>query len=141
MSNEVSRTITVCCSDSGAAFKVSFDAAEITAEIRTQLEKRLIKKGVAVRWGEQASSPELVIRVVAMDQGNRLLRYLLPFIAPAFLEVEGEMALAGSGPQQFHYVQRAQVGIFGGSAKGMLKVCAQRVANKITKDVLRNLKL
>ena len=140
MSKEVSRTITASCSDSGAALKVSFDAAEITAEMKKSLEKRLLKKGVAVRWSEQATSSELLIRVVEMDQGNQFLRYLLPFIAPAVLEVEGQMAVAGSSPQQLHYVQRAQMGLFGGSARGMLKVCAQQVADKIAGDVLRSLK-
>jgi len=140
MSKEVSRTITACCSDSGAAPKVSFDAAEITAEMKTSLEKRLLKKGVAVRWSEQPTGSELLIRVVGLDQGNQFLRYLFPFIAPAVLEVEGEMAVAGSSPQQLHYVQRAQMGLFGGSAKGMLKCCAQRVAAKIASDVLRSLK-
>ena len=140
MSQEVSRTIMACCSDSGAVLKVSFDAAEITEEMRTSLEKRLLNKGVAVQWTEQATGSELLIRVVEANQGNRFLRYLLPFIAPAILEVEGQIALSGSSPQQLHYVQRAQVGLFGGSAKSMLKSCAQRVANKIASDVLRSWK-
>jgi hypothetical protein len=140
MGQELNRTIAACCSDSGAALKLSFDAADITAQIRTSLEKRLLKKGVAVRWTEQATDSELLIRVVEMHQGNRFLRYMLPFIAPAVLEVEGQITPGGSSPQQFHYVQRAQMGLFGGSAKGMLKVCAQRVANKIAGDVLRSLK-
>ena len=140
MSKELSRTITAYCSDSGAALKVSFDAEEITAEMRTHLEKRLLKKRVAVRWCEQETGSELLIRVVEMNQGNQFLRYLLPFIAPAFFEVEGQMAVDGSAAQEIHYVQRAQMGRFGGSARGMLKVCAQRIANKIASDVLRSLK-
>jgi hypothetical protein len=139
MSKEVNRMITACCLDSGAATKVSFDAAEITAELKTNLEKRLLDKGVAVRWSDQATSPQLLIRVVEIDQGNRFLRYLLPFIAPAVLEVEGQMAAGGSNPQELHYVQRGQVGLFGGSARGMLRVCAQRVAKKIASDVLQGL--
>jgi len=139
MSKEVSRTITACCSDGGAALKLSFDAAEITAELKACLEKRLLDKGVAIRWSEQATNPELLVRVVEIDQGNQFLRYLLPFIAPAVLEVEGQMTVSGSSPQQLHYVQRAQIGIFGGSARGMLKTCAQRVAKKIASEVLRSL--
>lgn len=141
MSREISRTITACCSDGGAAFTVSFDAAEISAEIKACLEKRLLKKGVAVKWSEQPASPELNIRVVAMDQGNQFLRYLLPFIAPAVLEVEGELALAAGSIQQLHYIQRAQMGLFGGSARSMLKVCAQGVAAKIAGEVIRGLKV
>jgi hypothetical protein len=119
---------------------MSFDAEEITSEIKTTLEKRLLKKGVAVQWSEQETTSELQIRVVEMNQGNRFLRYLLPFIAPAFLEVEGQIALADSSPQQLHYIQRAQIGLFGGSARGMLKVCAQGIAAKIARDALRSLK-
>jgi len=140
MSREVSRTITAHCSDSGAALTLSFDAAQITAQIKTSIENRLLKKGVAVRWSNQETSSELFIRVVAIDQGNQFLRWLLPFIAPAVLEVEGQIVLAGSSPQQFDYVQRAHMGLLGGSAKGMLKFCAQRVANRIASDVLRGLK-
>lgn len=139
MSKELSRTITACCSDAGAASNVKFDAAEITAEMKAALEKRLLKKGVAVRWSEQAEGSELLIRIVDMDQGNQFLRYLLPFISPAVLEVEGQLAVAGSSPRPLHYVQRAQVGLFGGSARGMLKACAQRVADKVAGEVLRSL--
>ena len=140
MSKVVSRTIAASCTDGGAALKVSFDATEITSEMKTYLEKRLLKKGVGVRWGEPSSSQELSLRVVEMNQGNQFLRYLLPFIAPAVLEVEGKMAVIGSTPQELHYVQRAQMGLFGGSSKGMLKVCAQRVADKVAHEVVRSLR-
>jgi len=141
MSKEVNRMITARCSDSGAALTLSFDAAQITTEMKTSIERRLLKKGVAVRWSDQETSSELLIRVVAIDQGNQFLRWLLPFIAPAVLDVEGQVALGGSTPQQFHYTQRAQVGLFGGSAQSMLKVCAQRVADKIAGEVLRSVRL
>jgi len=139
MSKEMERTISAWCSDNGAALTVSFDAAQITAELRANIEKRLLKKGVAVRWNGQETGSELVIRVVAMDQGNQFLRWLLPFIAPAVLEVEGQVGLDGSTPEPFHYNQRAQAGLLGGSAQGMLKVNAQRVGHKIADDVLRSM--
>ena len=139
MSTEVNKTITAWCSDSGAALTLSFDAAQITAEMRTSIEKRLLKKGVAVRWNNQEAGSELVIRVVAIDQGNQFLRWFLPFIAPAVLEVEGQVGIGGSTPLQFHYTQRAQMGLLGGSAQGMLKVNAQRVSVKIAGDVLRSM--
>ncbi len=140
MSKKVIRTIKAWCSDSGAELKVSFDASEVTAQMKTRLEKRLGKKGLALEWGEEGGNAELFIRVVWIDQGNRLLRYMFPFLSPAVLEIEGEVALDGSTPQQFHYVQREQIGLFGGSARDMLKLCAQRVAKKIARDVRRNLK-
>ena len=93
-----------------------------------------------MRWNNQEAASDLVVRVVAMDQGNQFLRWLLPFIAPAVLEVEGQVGLDGSAPQPFHYNQRAQMGLLGGSAREVLKVDAQRVGHKIAEDVLRSMR-
>lgn len=139
MSASVDKTISAWCSDSGAALTVSFDAAQITSEMKKNIEKRLLKKGVTLRWNDEEAGSDLVVRVVAMDQGNQFLRWLLPFIAPAVLEVEGQVGLDGSAPKPFHYNQRAQMGLLGGSAQGMLKVNAQRVGHKIADDVLRSM--
>lgn len=139
MSKETSRTITSCCTVSGTVLNLSFDALELTEEMKKVLEKRLLKKGIALQWMEQSESPELLIRVVEINEGNQFLRWLLPFISPAALEVEGEISMGGAACQPFHYVQKAQMGLFGGSARGMLKVCATRVADKIARDVLKAL--
>lgn len=133
-------TITSCCTMDGAATTVSFAPSEIAQRLKQTFEKRLGKKGVAVDWTDESNAPHVVVRIVEIDQGNQLLRYLLPFISPAVLEVEGEVRLPGSGRSEFHYVQKAQVGLFGGSAKGMLSVCADRVSGKIAKDVLKVLR-
>lgn len=140
MSREVNRTVAAWCSDSGAALKLSFPVDQITAELKASVEKRLLKKGVGLRWSNDDAASEITIRIVAIDQGNQFLRWLLPFIAPAVLEVEGEIRLAGNAPQPFNYTQRAQIGALGGTARGMLKVCAQRVADKIAGDVVRSIR-
>lgn len=130
-------TIQACCSDSNAALKLSFDASLVTDELKASIEKRLGKKGIAVEWNDGAAGCELLVRVVAIDQGNQLLRYIFPFIAPAILEVDGQVRSDGSAPISFHHTQKAQIGLFGGSSKGMLKINAQRVGQKIAKDVLK----
>lgn len=139
MDQDADRTITSSCTLKGAATTLSFDPSEVVEELRTTLEKKLLKKHIALRWTDEAATPEVLVRVVEIDQGNQFLRYLLPFIAPAVLEVEGQVAVTGSGPRPFHYVQKAQIGLFGGSAKGMLKNCAERVAGKIAGEVLEAL--
>lgn len=135
-----SKTITACCSHDGAALKLKFDPAMILTEMRTRIEKPLLKKGVALQWSDQEEGSELFIRVISMDQGNQFLRWLLPFIAPAVLEVEGQLSLGGAAPAEFQYTQRAHIGLLGGSGKGMLKICAQRVAGKIVRNVLRSVR-
>jgi hypothetical protein len=139
MGKDVLRTINASCSDSQAALNVSFDATLILDELQKSIEKRLAKKGIGVQWNDEEAGCDLVVRVIAMEQGSQLLRYILPFISPAILEVGGQVTLDGAAPERFHYVQKAQVGLFGGSAKGMLKVNAQRVGDKIAKEVLRNI--
>ena len=139
MSKDVIKTISSCCTAQGAALNLSFDVSEVIQELKTALEKKLLKKGIALRWTDEAAASEVLIRIIAIEQGNQFLRWLLPFIAPAVLEVEGQVAVDGANPEPFHYVQKAQLGLAGGSAKGMLKVCAMRTADKIAGDVLRTL--
>jgi hypothetical protein len=127
------------CTDENAEITLSFDVEVITKELMTQLEKCLGKKGIALEWIDDPHEAELVVEIVTMNQGNQLLRWLVPFVAPAILEVEGEIALEHCTPVEFQYDQRAHIGVFGGTGKGMLKVNAQRVAAKIAKDVLRQL--
>ena len=140
MSKDPSRTVSSCCTALGAALTLSFDVSEVVQELKNAMEKKLLKKGIAIRWVEETPSPEILIRVISIDQGNQFLRWLLPFIAPAALEVEGQCAIAGARPLPFHYTQKAQMGVAGGSARGMLKVCAMRIVDKIAGDVLRTLR-
>jgi hypothetical protein len=139
MSNAQERTIRSCCTLKGAALTLSFEPSAVVQELKNALDKKLLKKGIALLWTEETDSPELLIRVIEINQGNQFLRWLLPFIAPAVIELEGQVAVSGTHPQPFHYVQKAQIGIAGGSGKGMLKVCAQRAADNIVKDVLGSL--
>jgi hypothetical protein len=129
--------VTACCTIRGAEIVLSFGAADVIERLRRKLEKALGKKGLNLAWTDELDSPDVVIRFLRIDEGSQLLRYLMPFLGPAVLEVEGQAAIDGSGPRRFHYTQKAQFGIFGGSAKGMLNVCADRVAGKIAKEILK----
>jgi hypothetical protein len=132
-----SGSLASCCTLQGATISVSFDAADVTQRITKKLEKRLGKKGMSLFWTNEMDSPELVIRVVRIDQGNQLLRYLVHFLGAAVVEVEGQVAIGGSGPRPFHFTQKAHFGFFGGSARGMLNVCADRIGDKIARFVVK----
>jgi hypothetical protein len=125
------------CTLRGADITLSFGPVEVIQRLRNRLEKKLGKKGIKLFWTNEVDSPEIAIRIVKIDQGSQLLRYIFPLLGPAVLEVEGRVAIAGSTPRQFHYTQKAQMGLFGGSAKSMLNFCADRVSGKIAKDVLK----
>jgi len=136
MGKVANRALTSCCTANGAVLNLRFDKSEIIEELKRCLAKQFLKKGVLVQWSEESSKVDFFVRIVAIDQGNQLLRYLLPFIAPAVLEVEGQVTTAGGALRTFHHVQRTHIGLFGGYGKGMLKVCARRMAKKIAADVL-----
>jgi len=135
-----SKCLTALFVAQGAALTLSFDPVEVVQEFRNALNTRLLKKGFTLNWTDDCENPHILIRLVSVDQGNQFLRWLLPFIAPAVLEVEGQVTVGGTKPQQFHFVQRAQMGIAGGSARHMLKVCATRSAHRVAADVLSALR-
>lgn len=139
MAKEIRRTLTGHCTLDGATLKTTLDGSEIATPLKEQLAKRLQKRQAGIAWGDGPDQCDFRIRFIEVEQGNQLLRYILPFIAPAAIEVEGEVLGTAQGPKAFHYRQRAQVGLFGGSAKSMLKGCAIRLADKIAKDIQRGL--
>jgi len=120
----------------GAALTMSFDVMELVDEMKNRIEKRLLKKNIAVQW-QTSGAAALQIHLVAVNQGNQFLRWLIPFVAPAVFDVQGQIAVGGNQPQPFHYIQKAHFGLFGGSPRYMLKVCTRRAADKIAKDVAR----
>jgi hypothetical protein len=125
------------CTLRGADINLSFGAAEVIERLRERLEKRLRKKKVALFWSNESNSPEIAIRIIKIDEGNQAMRYFIPFAAPAILEVAGRIAIPGSAPQQFRYTRKAHFGMFGGSPRTMLNICADRMSAKIAKDVLK----
>lgn len=80
---------------------------------------------------------DLVIEFITIEQGNQLLRYLLPFISPAYIELDVKLSGSDSKPLERTYKQTSQVGLFGGSGSGMLNVAVDRIAKRIVKDVLK----
>jgi hypothetical protein len=141
MSKEVTRTVSSCCTLKDTGHALPFDSFDVVEWVKGMMEKKLRKKGIALRWTNAWDSPELVVNLVEIDPGNQALRWLVPFVSPAVLAVEGKIALSGSPPQSFHYVHKVHFGLFGGTPKSMLKICADRIAKKIIKFVLKTLPL
>jgi hypothetical protein len=133
-------TITVCCMLKIESSNLSFEPTELILQLREKLEKRLLKKGFATQWVPQTEEPTLLVHLVRIDEGSRLLRYIAPFISPAVMEVEGRVKGTDPLARTFHYVQKAQVGLLGGSAKSMMKANVDRLAVKIVKDVVKALR-
>jgi hypothetical protein len=129
--------ITVCCMMKLTSSNLSYEPSELIMQLRERLEKRLTKKGFTVQWVPATQNPTLLVQLTRLDEGSQALRYLLPFISPAVMDVEGRININGAQAHPFQYTQRAQFGLFGGTARSMMNNNADRLAVKIVKDVLR----
>jgi hypothetical protein len=117
----------------GAAEPLKFDPAGVVDAFKQQLEKKMGKKGQAVTFG----GPESAIKIALhLEPGNRLLRYLFPFIAPAEVYARAEVAGANGQKQVVEVKGVAQIGLFGGSTEGMLKTAAGAAAGRLSKQLL-----
>ena len=137
MATPKSRTLAAHCSLEGATLNISYESSKVANRLRRELERRLGKKGVALAWQDQPQASEVRIRFVRIDQGNQFLRWLLPFVAPAVVEIEGEINASGRTAKPFHYIRKTHFAMFGGAAKYMVGVCADRLAGDLTKEILR----
>jgi len=131
--------VTAHCSLRDADVTLSFSPSEVAERFRRELAKRLGKKEVELAWRREPRGAEVRIRFVRIDEGNQFLRWLVPFIAPAVVEIEGEVALRGHEPRPFEYVRKAHFGFFGGTPQYMVGVCADRLARGLAKEILRAL--
>jgi hypothetical protein len=111
--------------------------ADILQDLKREIDKRLGKKGITVKWLDATQTPELAIKLVRIDEGNQFLRYLIPFAAPAIVAIEGQIRVDSQKPRDFESTRRANFGVFGGSAKGMLHTCNVQIAKDVTKEVIR----
>ena len=131
------RTVVAFCTDAQAAPGSFVLAQNVVESFRTRLGRRLLKKGIAVQWNAEAAGTELMVRIVTIDPGNQFLRWLLPFVAPAVVQIEGQLGPSSPNPQPFQYTHRAHFGLAGGPSRGMLRTCAHGIADKIARDVVR----
>ena len=140
--NPVDKVLAANISLDGAALNVSSDscdAAKIRDYLADEISARLRKKDIEVHW-QGVEGANIVLRFIRIEQGNQLLRYIVPFSAPARCDVEGTLLMTHSGPRPFFFERRADLSIFGGASGYMLRVCARRSADDVAQFILINMK-
>src|SRR5437588_9366516 len=120
METETTRVLRASCSAQGVRVETDLDPAEVASQLESVLAKKLGQKGIDVSWQCQETNCELRIRIKRIDQGSQLLRYLLPFLAPAIVEIEGSLTLPGRDEKSLHFIENAQFGLLGGSSSSMI---------------------
>jgi hypothetical protein len=139
METQSTGVVLACVSLEGTAINYRGDLEKLAVGFVNALAQFLRKKGVTLELRPTAENTTLQIRFVEIEQCNQLLRYLMPFTSPAFVEIEAEFASGRAPAELLPYRQTAHFGLFGGSAAGMLGVCVDRLAEKLGKDVLKRL--
>ena len=120
--------------------KAKFGVTVITAEFQEALNRQLMRKHIPLE--QKGSNSEVFVRgkFVRIDAGNRLLRYILTFLAgKAVVEVEGELIVKGNRKASLHAKAKQGWGLFGGDSEKLLKGCAKTCAQRIAKQVVSGL--
>lgn len=109
--------------------------------VKETLTKRLRKKGFDVEWSQQPGPQDLWVTITQIDPGNQFLRWLIPFLSPAIVSIQGQLNPPNSAPPvPFQIEQKAHFGLLGGTGQGMLKQCATEAAKRIGKIVVKSMK-
>jgi hypothetical protein len=85
-----------------------------------------------------AGVPTAFVRIIAVDEGNRLLRYFLGiFFGATTYEVEGNVIGPRGQSTPFHFKQRGRIGMFGGDSLNLLKAGGVWLGKKVGKALLK----
>jgi hypothetical protein len=123
----------------GAVVKAEFEVEPVLTAFVEAFAKKL-KKRHDVRMGSAPlnTGPCAEVRVVRIDAGSRMLRYMLTFFAgKTCFEAAGSITGPTGQRCPFHFQHKCIGGFFGGSSLNLLKLDAANVANRVAKAVLK----
>lgn len=127
-----------------AVVKTKQDSTEITNAFQEELTRHLGNAGLSIQeMGSGISRPDITVQgqFIQIDEGSRWMRYFLTFFAgKAVVEIEGKLLLGDTPITDFYAKATQSAGLFGGSSKGLLKLCAKSAAKKASKSIIKDLK-
>jgi len=115
----------------------TFDTSPVLISFVEGFAKKLKKQfNVQLAPAPQPGAPCAVVNVLSMDEGNRLLRYLLGiFAGHTIFEIEGEVISASGERKPFREKHRGMMGLFGGDSLGMLRQGGSYLGKKVGKMI------
>ena len=121
-----------------ANLTATFDTSPVLISFVEGFAKKLKKQfNVQLAPMPQPGAPCVVVNVLTMDEGNRMLRYLLLFVGHTVFEIEGEVISSAGQRIPFRHKNRGMMGLFGGDSLGMLKMGGVALGKKVAKEVAR----
>jgi hypothetical protein len=126
----------------GADVKAEFDPSPVMDTLAEGFAKKIRKRFdvqiVQAPPPPPDASPCVVLRLVRLDEGNRLLRYFLTFFAGGtVLELQGDVRSASGKQQSIRERHKGRAGLFGGDSINLLKASAKYLGTKIAKKAMK----
>ena len=114
-----------------------FDTSPVLISFVEGFAKKLKKQfNVQLAPAPRPGAPSAVVNVLNMDEGNRMLRYLLGiFAGHTIFEIEGEVISSSGQRVPFRHKNRGMMGLFGGDSLGMLKQGGNYLGKKVGKAI------
>jgi hypothetical protein len=123
-----------------AMVAASFNTTVVVNEFNARLWQILSEKGLAL--SNEGKPLALRGRIIRIDEGSRVLRYLLAgAVGQAEIEAEGEL-LFGEKILATFFIKKNASGAFhilGGDCEGLLMNCARQAAAEIAKQVVKGI--
>jgi len=112
-----------------------FDTSPVLISFVEGFAKKLKKQfNVQLVPAPQPGAPSAVVNVLTIDEGNRMLRYLLGiFAGHTIFEIEGEVISSSGQRVPFKHKNRGMMGMFGGDSLGMLRQGGMYLGKKVGK--------
>ncbi|HEV8604111.1 MAG TPA: hypothetical protein VGQ99_02020 [Tepidisphaeraceae bacterium] len=116
--------------------KATFDTSPVLISFVEGFAKKLRKQfNVQLVLAPQPGAPCAVVNVLTMDEGNRMLRYMLLFAGHTIFEIEGEVISPAGERTPFRHKHRGVVGLFGGDSLGMMRGGGIYLGKKVAKMI------
>ena len=127
-----------------ARVKINFDANIIVNILQEELSRLLRKKrGLVELASPNKGQYDMRIcgRFTQIDEGSRILRYLLTFFAgKTIVEVEGSFFIGDTHKEDLYAISKQAIGLFGGNSQSLLMASTRIIARKLSKQILKALK-
>lgn len=105
----------------------AFTPESLADDLRDEITASCQKQGLELTDDEDADI-KITGRVFAVDEGNQMLRYIIPFLAGASsVHVEGVIQVRDQEPEEFKQVVQGYMGLFGGSGTAMIRQAIRQI--------------
>jgi hypothetical protein len=126
----------VCAVKRGDWLQASEDeVALVAAALEAALGACNRPGSVDVRIENWSTEPDLVLSIERIKIGNQFLRWLMPGLSPAEVQLNCEFKTPNGFVKEFRVLGSGNSGLFGGTGHNMLRACAKKAVKRIRTEI------